>query len=384
MAEFLLVAGTAANFCQLVDATVTFISFVRDCVEQAGDVPGNLQSLFERLPLLEQTLQDIRVRAQARQITDDKVKALIVRLEALCKQIDFIKGCLDHLNLATCMTRFDRMRIVFKSMKDDRKLKKAIDRFDKSINDLILHQMTNLVNNSDYIPHISQQVDLLVSQMSTAQYGSVASTGRNTFGMCLSRAPVIEPSAFVGRRAELQQLHEWLSPQNSAQRVVCIAAMGGMGKTQLSLAYAQEHNCEYSSIFWVNAQDATSLRRGMASIHKIIFSNAANATASPDEESRQIERVRAWLSEEWNTQWLMIFDNYDHPDLSEKHSSNGHDIRLVFPHRTQGSILITTRSFKLTLWKSLNLERIVDVDVSIAILSQRSRQDLTKGQSLAM
>lgn len=198
------------------------------------------------------------------------------------------------------------------------------------------------------------------------------------FGLCLGSAPQIEPDAFKGRQKELQQLREWLFPTNHPQQSCIVSIVGGMGKTQLSLAHARECAPGYSSVFWVNAKDATSVRQGVADLSTIIFPElAAAATHGAEDEAIAIERVRRWLSQPGNDQWLLIFDNYDDPHLPGLRSSTGYDIRPLFPMRSQGSILITTRSTKLAFSKPLRLQRLEDVCTSVAVLSQRCGRHLS-------
>lgn len=75
----------------------------------------------------------------------------------------------------------------------------------------------------------------------------------------------------------------------------------------------------------------------------------------------------------------MIFDNYDDPSLPNIRSSTGFDIRSYFPSRVQGHVLITRRSPKLTFSKRLVLQKLDDIDLSLAVLAQRAGQDLATG-----
>jgi hypothetical protein len=205
-----------------------------------------------------------------------------------------------------------------------------------------------------------------------------------SFGVSLGQAPQIEPDAFIGRTMELQQLRDFLLPTTHPHRqcIVSIFGMGGMGKTQLSLAHVRDCADYYSSVFWVNATDETSLRQSMANISAIIFPGfAASVVQSADDEKLKIDQVRRWLSEPGNDQWLLIFDNYDDPYLPGIRSPTGYDIRSFFPTCSQGSILITSRSTKLTFSKQLKLQQLEDVHTSVAILSQRSMRDIFQGET---
>lgn len=70
---------------------------------------------------------------------------------------------------------------------------------------------------------------------------------RKPAGVCLGQAPHIDLELFVGRQRELELIAEKLRPKSSSheQRRVVLGGKGGIGKTQLALAYAKRHHAEY-------------------------------------------------------------------------------------------------------------------------------------------
>ena len=172
------------------------------------------------------------------------------------------------------------------------------------------------------------------------------------------------------------------APTPGRQRLVSVVGMGGMGKTQLSLAHGQSCADDYSSVFWVNAKDESSLRRSIMEVGAVIFQEFVTAAAQgPDDEKLKVDKVRRWLSEPENDEWLMIFDNYDDPLLPGMKKSTGYDIRTYFPYRAQGSILITTRSPQLSFTKQHCLKKFDDIEQSLAIMVAASGRSVAKGET---
>jgi hypothetical protein len=134
----------------------------------------------------------------------------------------------------------------------------------------------------------------------------------------------------------------------------------------------------------MNANDEASLRQSMADVSAVIFHHSTIAlTHSADDEELKIDQVRRWLSEPGNDQWLLIFDNYDDPNLPGLRSVTGYDIRSFFPTRSQGNIIITSRSTRLSFSKQVRLQKLEDVNTSVTVLSQRSERDLSQGKILS-
>jgi len=198
-------------------------------------------------------------------------------------------------------------------------------------------------------------------------------------GLRLGSAPQIDEEDFVGRETELEQLRTWLAPRPKRQNVVALYGLGGMGKTQLSIHFARRSIDTYTSIFWLNAQDESILKAGLAGLAAQVMGEQKSATDSHEEE-RMVQQVRQWFSQPDNDGWLLLFDNYDNPRVPRITSTTSYEIRDYFPHRVQGSILITTRSPRLTFAKQLAVKKLDDINESLRILATRSGREITGGK----
>ena len=326
------------------------------------------------MPLLTATLQQIQCQAEAGRFPDDVTKILKALIDSTSEQVSTVQTCLSKVRPSNDASRLERALKALKSLAKEYKIQEALEKIDKNNDLLVLHQTTQHVDTGDRI----------LEEISKLSVASPASS--KSLGVCLGQAPQIAADAFIGRTKELQQLQDWLSPksQPNSQRIVSIVGIGGVGKTQLSLAHVRDCADKYSSVFWVNAKDETSLRQSMVDLSAIVFHESAGQaaqSADSNSEKLKINKVRHWLSEPGNDQWLFIFDNYDDPRLPGINSSTGYDARSYFPHRAQGSILFTTRSPQLLFAKQLPLKKLDNIEQSLAILATRSGRKVDEGMN---
>ena len=156
--------------------------------------------------------------------------------------------------------------------------------------------------------------------------------------------------------------------------------LGGMGKTQLALAYAQRHRDEYSAVFWMNSKDVDTLKQGYAAAARRIYREHPSlvhlkAVAEGSDLDEAVKAVKRWLSSAGNDRWLVIYDNHDTPKLQDHDGPGTFNIRPFLPEADQGSILITTRSSQLQLGRPVGVKKLREIEHSLEILSQTSRRD---------
>lgn len=147
------------------------------------------------------------------------------------------------------------------------------------------------------------------------------------------------------------------------QHRLVLGGMGGIGKTQLAIAYAKRYNDLYDSIFWLNATSEVSLKASLQSMAECIL----EADEYEKLEQKQIFlRVRQWLSQPQNTKWLLIFDNYDDPDIF--------DIQTYCPSVDHGTIILTTRLPDRVGGRQIQLQPFKDVGESLQVLETTSKR----------
>ncbi|KAH6704226.1 hypothetical protein BKA61DRAFT_680479 [Leptodontidium sp. MPI-SDFR-AT-0119] len=173
------------------------------------------------------------------------------------------------------------------------------------------------------------------------------------FSVTFSLSDAFDVEHFVAREDELSRMHKTLRGDGS-RRAIVLHGLGGIGKTQLSIAYAKRHKDDYSAIFWLNIKDEDSVKQSFAKLAKQISREHSSAIPVSNQERNQnldevVESVKAWLSLPNNTRWLMIYDNYDTPKLSGGTDPTAVDIKKFLPESYQGSIIITTRSSEVRI-----------------------------------
>ncbi|KAF4342119.1 kinesin light chain 1 [Fusarium beomiforme] len=132
-----------------------------------------------------------------------------------------------------------------------------------------------------------------------------------------------------------------LDPDNTQQRI-SLHGLGGVGKTQLAIAYVYwlRKECPDVSVFWVHASNEQRFRQSYD-----ILAEECQITGR-EKDTDLLALVKSWLETRFKGQWLMVIDNADNTELFfEAHQDQSHgNLGLYIPECAHGSILITTRN----------------------------------------
>ena len=173
-------------------------------------------------------------------------------------------------------------------------------------------------------------------------------------------------NGFVGREDILQKIDEALSNGSSPHYAV-LQGMGGQGKTQVALEYCYRgKNKPYSAIFWVDATTQDRVEGSFQFISERIKRRTGNL---PDVNARVAFVLKMVTS--WTVQWLMVFDNYDNPDIFP-------NIQDFIPQSEFGAIIVTSKhpdSIVLVINQSSHFIKLFGLDESdaVALLIQQSQ-----------
>lgn len=119
---------------------------------------------------------------------------------------------------------------------------------------------------------------------------------------------------------------------------VAIHGLGGTGKSQLALKYAEDHKHCYDPVLWIDATSADTVRSSFerCATELKLFVDRSETNASSLIDSRALQAVLGWLRDrrETDDEWLVIIDNAD--DFTW-------GLKKIIPEGGQGSIIITSR-----------------------------------------
>jgi RecA/RadA recombinase len=114
--------------------------------------------------------------------------------------------------------------------------------------------------------------------------------------------PFMPGRYFVGRKGELSKVRTWLVDKSQYEPIV-IAFYGqsGVGKTQLALTFAINHQDHYDYVLFSNASSVEILRNDFTKIQKRL--------GVLEDSDGSLDRMVTWLSTRAEERWLLILDN---------------------------------------------------------------------------
>ncbi|KAL9041418.1 MAG: hypothetical protein Q9214_004116 [Letrouitia sp. 1 TL-2023] len=144
------------------------------------------------------------------------------------------------------------------------------------------------------------------------------------------RRPASSP-LFTGRTHILAALELYFQERESGQhqrREFLLCGMGGAGKTQVAMKFAEMYHDRFENIFWADASNKETLERSYKEI-AIRISPSLETRCTIDMALQQLEYL--------NHEWLLLFDGADEIDA----------ISDLWPPGIFGNVLYTSRNHML-------------------------------------
>jgi tetratricopeptide (TPR) repeat protein len=118
-------------------------------------------------------------------------------------------------------------------------------------------------------------------------------------------------SHFGQRQEEMAKLEAALEQEGGVVALTqpqVVHGLGGVGKTQLAIQYAWDHEQSFTALLWLPADSESSIATGLARLCEVLDL----PEKAEREDSVRTEAVRRWLR--MRSGWLLIADNADTPE----------------------------------------------------------------------
>jgi predicted ATPase len=156
---------------------------------------------------------------------------------------------------------------------------------------------------------------------------------------------------FFGRKEESTLLQEQLDPtaDGKEMRVVAVHGLGGVGKTQLALHYANTWMRSFDAIAWIPAETQIKLVQALS---RFAAKLGLQSHEGNEDDYQSVKKVRDWLNTT-DKNFLLVFDNV----------TDGKILDQIWPATEKASILITTRSPAVAAYKAIKLLNLQKFDL---------------------
>ncbi|KAI9673080.1 MAG: hypothetical protein M1829_004394 [Trizodia sp. TS-e1964] len=222
----------------------------------------------------------------------------------------------------------------------------------------------------------------IINQMNACARNATVKEYFGGYQIAFSLEGVPKTYNYVARPNEIAKIEQELLPhgQSLRQKIFVLYGLGGIGKTQLCIEFAQQHWRKFSAVFWLDGSSEDNLKRSIAKsasripegqisqFSRTYSTDGANSSADID---IVVEEVMRWLAQENNTDWLLTFDNIDREFSPGNDDPDSYDVKCYFSSATHGSILITTRLEKLRQLGNSHCLGKVNPDQAIEIFKNR-------------
>lgn len=212
MAEALAAFGLASAIVQLIDFGTKIVTRLSDFSAKVEEVPKTFRLIKVQLPLIFNTLQQIKDQADARQVneeTAEALKAVIVECTATVQQLDEIltKALPNGKD-----SSWQKYRKALSSLAQDKKIAQLQASIERYIPTLTFYQTVVISKSSKDLP--------FRAATQTPDTNPPQSTQKPCFMVRFE-----QDSNFVGREDELRDIEERFKEQH---RVV-LSGIGGVG-----------------------------------------------------------------------------------------------------------------------------------------------------------
>ena len=367
MAEALAVIGLASAIVSFVDFGSRVIRQLRRLEQETAEQPKVFQGVRTRLPLMLDLVNKIQLQLEAGMVdksTQEHMLPIIRNCEQHTQQLELqLKKALPNLEDSA----WRRGKRALSGVLQESEIGK-IDQSLKQNFDLLLQagtfQTVSRLNEKgephspsftmNPVFHLNFNLDDALRRRSSANetlppYNELARK-ESAPSASVFTVPFTRDTNFLGRQSTIDKI----TKKFETQRVVPLAGLGGIGKSQIAIEYSyifKENNPD-AHVFWVYAGNAARFEHDYQTIARKLA-----VAGWDDEKVDTLELVHEWLNDDQNGKYLLILDNADDASMffrmkpdgrefsneREFNTSSNKTLARYLPTHGLGRILITTR-----------------------------------------
>lgn len=161
---------------------------------------------------------------------------------------------------------------------------------------------------------------------------------------------------FYRRSAEIEEVNNHLNPKidTGSLKVISIYGLGGVGKTQLALQYANTSRDNFDAIAWIQVNTYTRFIQSLLAF--ALRLGLPIKESSNHDDYQLVQEVKYWLNES-KKKFLLILDDVD----------DGRLLSQIWPASNRGSIIITSRSLSVAAERSKKVMQLQSFENDAAV-----------------
>ncbi len=114
----------------------------------------------------------------------------------------------------------------------------------------------------------------------------------------------VDVPIFLGRTQEINTLQQWIVEENC--RLIALLGMGGIGKTALSIKFAEHIQNEFEYVVWRSLRNAPPVEDMLLSLLQFLSNQQATEATLPKDTNGRISRLIDYLR---SSRCLLVLDN---------------------------------------------------------------------------
>jgi len=155
---------------------------------------------------------------------------------------------------------------------------------------------------------------------------------------------------FLGRGEDMDRLSSFFSRKEgeaNKTKITALKGMGGIGKTQIALSYADQHEKEYERLIFINCENSEKFQQSLETLKKVLpasssspfaqsVRNASNPLAIVTLEGLPQKTLHTVIKESLAplNKYLLVIDNVDTYELAK-------EVERILPAQSKGDVILT-------------------------------------------